>query len=222
MPIKRTISLAVVVSVGALVLGGCPQPAPSGPTGTFTEGTTAGVFGTIESSDGNTYEIEELDGDRLRVDTDGPAGSFVFEIDEQGRLVGATGPDGSTIDLTYNDDGSIAVSGTALVDGTPTPFSGTIPADQVPELSSKLLTAQAQDPLVVCVAIDAFCSLLPDIIDVVIGLAAAEFGISEDFPTGIEAVDGFVRIQVVALLPILDQVQDFCFLWNALEIAPCQ
>ncbi len=213
-------TLIPIVLLSTLLLAGCPTA--STPTAGFTAGSGE-TFGVATSADGGTFDIKSASQGRIRVVSNGPAGEVVFEIDTDGRLVAAEGPSGTNFELTYNDDGSVFVSGTVVFRGETEPFAGTIPAGALTAAATtKGLTAQGSDPFTVCVAINAFCGAFDALLDEIIGIVALELLGVDVYPTGFPLIDDPVREQALERVPILLQVQGFCTLWPLLNIEACQ
>jgi hypothetical protein len=226
----------------ALAMAGCPGTSgTTGPTPTFTLGATDSQFGTANDESGNTYDIALADNGDVEIMARGNNGNVTFTIDAQGRVTSATGEEGGQLNLDYQNDGSVNVSGMILIDGVLENFAGTIPAGLLPTAKvnaagKHLLTASVDDPFVVCVAIDAFCDLLPVLIDEVINVVSQQLleelglktlvdtlllGQEFQFPTGLVLIDDPLRQAVREKFPIIVQVEGFCTIWELLELDIC-
>jgi len=227
-------TLALVMTLST----GCPPTGSTGPQPTFTPGATDTEFGTADDQSGNTYDIGVNANGDVEITAAGDDGDVTFTIDSEGRVTSANGLDGGQLDLDYQDDGSVNVSGSILIDGTLESFEGTIPAGILPTAKinaagKEVLTAAVSDPLVVCVAVQAFCDLLPVFIDEVINTVAQELldelglrdlvnalllGQEFHFPTGIAAIDNQLRAEVRNRFPIIVQLEGFCTVWELLDL----
>lgn len=238
----RTPMLFLLSLCLSLSMAGCPGTSgTTGPTPTFTLGATEAQFGTADDQSGNTYDIALADSGDVEITARGSNGNVTFTLDGQGRVTSATGQEGGQLDLDYQNDGSVNVTGMILIDGVLETFSGTIPAGLLPTAKlnmagKEFLTAAVDDPFVVCVAIDAFCDLLPVLIDEVINVVAQQLleelglktlvdtlllGQEFQFPTGLVLIDDPLRQAVREKFPIIVQVEGFCTIWELLELDIC-
>lgn len=221
---KSATLLAASALLALTLLGGCPT---AGPTPTFVAGDSDEYFGQANDQAGNVFDIFLNDNNEVQVVASGSDGDVNFTLDEQGRVTSAAADDGSSLVIQYNDDGSAWVIGTVVIEGTPQTFSSVAPAGALPNTKDRA-AAQGRDPLLVCVAVDAFCDLLPTVIDEVINAFAQqlidEIGLGDlvpddfSFPTGVALVDDQLREQVRIRFPIIVQLEGFCTVWELLDL----
>jgi hypothetical protein len=210
---RRLLGLAIAAASFGL-LGGCPQSVIPD----FTPGNDDNVFGTLDDRLGNLFDISVTEDGEVLIEASGENGVASFTLDPQGRLSAAEGENGTDVDLSYNDDGSVDVSGTFVNGGEATPFEGTIPADLVP--NAKPLTAQLSQAQV-CDILSEFCAAWPDLFDAILSAGFDQLGELDlpggqvfEFPTGNAAIDNVIRNVLRQRLALLFQIDAFCEAWS--------
>lgn len=217
---------ATALTVGSVILAclfGCPSAAPQP---TFTQGAGSGDFGTLNDGQGNTFEIEGDGPDSFRVVANTAGGTGTIESDAQGRLTRLTTPGGADLNFQYNDDGSVTVTGTAVVAGNQVPVSFLIPENQIPDdlFNGAKLINQASPSNgphfdTICEVITSFCNNLQRFLDILVPLAREIMIEEAGGNTGVALVDGAIAAGVDAVIAsYVDQARDFCASWLLLDL----
>ena len=210
----------VLLGVFLAMLAGCPGMLPEA---SFTPGDGEDHFGTLEDGLGNVFRIAPETGNGFQVAADGAQGEGGFVVDEFGRLVQLTTAGGSTLGVTYLDDGSIRLSGFVLLLGQMFDFDVIIPAEDVP---IEIVDDEPGVELTTCVSIDNFCTVAEEFLDVLLPTAEESLLQLAGVPSGNPVQDAVVGSVIEGLLAdVVGQVDDFCDAWGnltRLNGTPCE
>lgn len=210
----------VMLGVFLVMLAGCPGLLPEAG---FTPGDSEDDFGTLDDGLGNQFRITPETGSGFQVTAEGSQGEGGFVVDESGRLTQLTTAGGSTLSVTYLDDGSIRLSGFIILLGQVFDFDVAIPADQVPIV---IVDNEPGVEQTTCVSIDNFCVATQDFLDVLLPLAEENLLQLAGVPSGNTLQDAVVIGVIEGLLSdAVGQVEDFCDAWDNLTVmsgSPCE